>query len=555
MEKISPAPAPEFHPESGIAMFVVMVVIAVLAVLVSQLTVTTKVEERIAISRRQQVEVELSFQAVARIVMNKIYEDWVEDKEAGLEGDDGTGGAGAPAGPGSGTRGGAGGLGGGSGDDDEDAQSGTPSGEFDFRHDDWRHRFTESLNEVEVEIEIVDGESCIDLNHLFWYVTIPDDPQNPGDSLENALPDDDSSTEGTSSLTSTTAGTDPLAGDDPTEQEDLPEFEFPSEERIEKTVIMLAKLVEAVIDTNQLNGYDYYEVPNPDTVADAIVNWVLQRFEDEETRQIWSLQGIEQLDVISYELMHGPALPEDELEELEEEELYADDEFYSGFDEFGAGIYEGFEENEDATGLIPIPEPLGLSDVLTCFSSGRINLNTARREVLIALLVNVSDFEAAWEIANEIDVHLNTYLDAQTDDSSPGTSAPSPGGTSQDAENALSQFGIDSSVLGGSAGSSGAGGDESGLDEEEEQVDFNVFTDFPQVIAVNEEWNSNDILIDDQRIADHLQTDLQPVSTFKSRYFTARLKGVKEKQELEGELVLVRYNDRIQVLSWKSLSK
>jgi len=67
----------------------------------------------------------------------------------------------------------------------------------------------------------------------------------------------------------------------------------------------------------------------------------------------------------------------------------------------------GFELFDE--GVSAVPTPIGLRHVLTANSSGKINLNTARPEVLMALLRSFEDFDEAKEIAWMIYDHgINT---------------------------------------------------------------------------------------------------------------------------------------------------
>ena len=67
------------------ALFVVMVVVVVLAVVVFQLAYSTKVEERIARNRQGLFELSITLPAAARSVMLKIQSDWEESQGGGLE--------------------------------------------------------------------------------------------------------------------------------------------------------------------------------------------------------------------------------------------------------------------------------------------------------------------------------------------------------------------------------------------------------------------------------------------------------------------------------------
>ncbi|MEM7262901.1 MAG: hypothetical protein AAF488_12990, partial [Planctomycetota bacterium] len=330
-------PRPIDDPESGLALFVVLVVVMVLSVLVTQLSITTKIEERISEQHQGFLESSYSLQSIARRIASLIHEDWTADLEEVMGGDEEGGDmAGLGADPTAGA---------GQGAASQGAASNTP---LDTMHEDWRHRQAEPLNEWQIEYRIVDGESRLSLQHIFWYVQIEDDPQNPKESdktlwqaaLRSSDPDADP--EESTEADVVAAVTDSDAPPEEAPPEIIQEFQLPSEERIEKTTYMLARLVEAIVLYNADYGFPYFDPPSPDAAAEAIVEWTLERMRDESTRRIRSLEPLKDLEDVGWELFNGPPIPEGE--EDEENADFADfgiDGLDGEFGRMGAGFGDG----------------------------------------------------------------------------------------------------------------------------------------------------------------------------------------------------------------------
>ncbi len=496
--------------EEGIALFVVLVVVIVLTVLVTQLAVTTKIEERISLQHQGFLESTYSLQSVARRLASLLLEDWTADIE-------GSGGEEDPMA--GGDPGGVGGLGG-AGGDQQPTESADP---IDSRHEDWRHLQEEPLNEWQIEYQINDGESRISLQHIFWYSTIEDDGQNPTPEFKTlwmaAMLSPDPDDEEDDPLDETTPATPPGDGETADDEEPaiIREFQIPSEERIEKTKVMVSRLVEGIIDYNSAHDFTYFDTPSPDAAAEAICEWAIERMRDESSRRIRRLEPLKDLPDIGWELFNGPADPQAEADEEDAEELGAG--FGGSLDEFDDfGTIPGYEDLDD--GVEEIPRPLGLRHVLTPYSTGRINLNTARPEVIAALLIDIDDYEVAYDIAQAIDFRLNSYIVDEEAEEDETTSS----------------------------------------DEETVQEEFNTFTVIDDLKAIDDDdddidWEEQTGTYDgdEKKIWDMILAGLRPVAIYKSTYFTAHLTGTREDQTVEGELVVARDEHKIKVLSWREI--
>ena len=483
------------------ALFIVLILVLVMTVVISQLSFTTKIEERISASRLGFTELSYSLQASARGALLALHEDYALDIGTEAEAEDqmddlAQSGGGTAGGGNQGGGPGGGGASGGGGAGAEDDSS-----PVDPRHDDWAYPITDSLNNTETDCRIIDGESCFDLNFLFEYVRVPEEEEEDGllgeeDEDLDEDPEDNTSAE--------------------PDEEDLlleeDEWMSPSPERVEATEAMLAMLIEAIVDYNNEFGFDYEDIPDPDVAARAISTFVLDRQMEEETRQIRSIGILRDVPEISWELFNGPHDPA----ELEGDE---EDLFETLFNELSpissdALAAAGFEVFED--GVESIPRPLGLRHVMTSHSTGKINLNTARPEVYIALMQSFEDYDEAKDVARQIEAWLNTY---------------SSGGDEAD----QSDEGIFSED-----------------DPEAPQVvEFNSFRAIQELGNVNEEWVED--ASQDESVFALLKLDLERVAVFKSSFFTANIKGTREDRQLSGRMVVARKDRKVLVLYWQEV--
>lgn len=512
--------------DSGMALFIVLVLVLVLTVVITQMVFVTQVEKRISQNRQGFVQLNYALQASSRLVMQKVTEDLMEDlgllEELDLEGGDTLGQV--PAGnPGSDPNAGPGGADSDSNDEDEGRSSSDDA--VDTRHDVWAYPIQDTVNDIQVTGDIVDGESCIDLNHIFELVLFEEEEET---GAEGDIPDLGG------------IGVPAESGFDPGSVSLDPENSFPSgsgfleeefvlpeQEQVDDAEYMLQRLMEAVIDYNQENGFNYEDTPDPTDAAAAIVGYVFQRVSDEKTRRIRSLDSILQLEEISLEFFEGPVDPmAAELEESAERDGQ-DSGMASGLGGLGLGDLPGigsldFLEQSGYSLLDEMVEgpvtPLGLRHVLTANSSGKINLNTARPEVIIALIPSFEDFQEAKEIAWQIYQRGDTYRELTEEEEAAAAEMPL------------------------------------GEDEEDAAQDFEHFTNINQLSQINEDWNSSEVG-GEPSITELLKEDLEKNVVFKSQYFTANLKGTKENQTLSGKLVCARRDRHVVVLSWRELKR
>ena len=490
-------------PEGGIALFVVLILVLVLTVVITQLIFVTKIEERISRNRQGRTALSYALQASGRQVLLNLTSDLMEDlgyladsEEEDLDGM-GTGGEGVDTQlPGGLTIQGSGGGGGeGSGRSEDDP--------VDTHHDLWARPIQDSINGVQIVGMVVDGESCIDLNHIFSLAALPEDEESELDALADAA-----------------AGN---AAIDGLLQETglLEEFVPPEQEVVEEAQVILERLIEAVIDYNTENGFDYIGTPDPRDTAEAIVSLVHQRVLDENLRRIRSLDTIRQLEEVTWELFYGPIDPAT----LEEDDEF-DQEDSGGMMEDLQALTPGSFDDLEASGfelldggVDQIPTPIGLQHVMTANSSGKININTARPEVLIAMLRSFEDFDEAKEIAWQIRDHCNSYQQ-EIDEV-----------TGEIIDDLLSEFGVD----------------------EEEIQQFEYFTSFDQLKQVDEAWE--DTSGSEGSIFELLQQDLEDHVVYSSNFFTTTIEGTSEDRSLSGRMVCARKGQHVVVISWKEVRR
>ncbi len=526
------------------ALFIVLVVALILILVTGAIVYSTRIEKRIAESRTGQVELELALTSAGSASLMKILEDWRDDQDQGTT-DAASGGGSNTSTTATSTSGSTGTTTtSGSSTAGTDMLSGGTTSGLDSRHERWAHEYTEELNGVTVEVHIRDGEARLDLNHLFEYAVpiaagdsgdtppSPEENSNPtGGGAQNPPP-----TGGSGGETDQDGDGDP-AGDEEEGEDEEEEWQPPTAEQEEAAREMLSRAIEAVIAYNQDHDFPYDNTPNPAAAADAIVRYLLDRYRLEETRRIHDVDALRKLPEVTWELFDGPRDPKEaerEGEDIDEEDAESGSERSStpdllneifgdlGFD------FSGYEEVED--GLEEIPQPLGLRDLLTAHSSGRLNLNTARPELVVGLLLSFDDFDVALDLAYE----MQDYLDSKQSD-----------------EDEEEDEGSEGDPASGGSGSSGA----TETEEEEETQEFNVFATLDDLAKVNEEWEA-ELPNQEETILARLKRDLAKVG-FRSEYFTTRLRGKHKGQEQAAEQVLHRdtRHDKIRVLAWKLLPR
>ncbi|MDC3251926.1 hypothetical protein OAU96_03365 [Planctomycetota bacterium] len=498
--------------DSGMALFIVLVLVLVLTVVITQMVFVTQVEKRISQNRQGFTQLTYSLQAASRKVVQNVSEDLMEDlgllEEEILEDEfDSDLDTSNPEEPGTGTpTGNSGGRAG------VEAGSSQDEKEVDTRHDTWAYAIQDNINEVNVTGEVIDGESCIDLNHIFELV-IEEEEESAADAADGI----DLSNLGQAGavIDQTINGVGDL-------DSELEEFVIPDQEVVDAAQEMMIRLIEAVVDYNQENGFEYAETPDATGAAESIVTFVYQRVSEESTRRIHSLDALLEIEDVSLELLEGPTDPI-ALAEAEDAAAANQDGFSSGMTGGmdleslpGLGSLDFLEQSGYSLldDMVEAPiAPIGLRHVLTANSSGKINLNTARPEVIISLLSSFEDFEEAKDIAWQIFQQGDTFKEESEEDADAFASE----------------------------------------EEEDAAQEFEHFTNINQLGQVNEEWSES--TPGEDSILEMLKSDLESKVVFSSKYFTATLKGTKDNRTLSGRLVCARRDRHVIVLSWRELQR
>jgi len=403
------------------------------------------------------------------------------------------------------------------------------------------------------------------------------------------------------------------------DEAELTEWTPPTEEQRMATVDMLARAIEVVISLNEDNfGADIYEDRYvSEQVAEEIVNWVIERRSDPVQNRIYHVSELLNLDYVTPELYYGPTLvvPEDGLEtfdgmflvqrddygdlvaefqyderylsdrEMEREQLASLQEEYGAFMDFPAlggldasALTRGMSSppqvvNEDGSEeVLDAPLPLGLEDIFTTFSTGKININTAPIPVLYALLPSLSDGAEgdANHVATMVDAYRQRMQDYVEDDGS-GIDTNVATSTTKNLGQPRRQlppeedefyddgFGMDAMLDGGLEGESAY-----------QDLETNYFTNLQQIELIDgSDEGPADLLRSDQGIdrvsaeddslLQRVINDYSKVMVFGSTYFTVELKAKAEGSPLikSGLLVVKRDPDKkiMEVILWKELQK
>lgn len=114
--------------------------------------------------------------------------------------------------------------------------------------------------------------------------------------------------------------------------------------------------------------------------------------------EMLSLGELKQIEGWNSELLHGPVRKSDEPLEFGGQEEEEDEEYRGWHHLSGEERFEHMRESVEAADTRSRdPNPIGILPFLTIYTEGRININTASRELLLAL-----DEELTWEVVEEI---------------------------------------------------------------------------------------------------------------------------------------------------------
>jgi len=400
-------------------------------------------------------------------------------------------------------------------------------------------------------------------------------------------------------------------------------FVMPVPERIEATRTMVERAVEGMFSVNELNGFLFPSgiKYSASEIASSIIQYVLERRQQPFQNRIYLVTELLNIPGITPEVFYGPipfvpegeefdtgtgfVLRRDDFGELMPEYLYGTDDAQLreeenlrlrelesqlgqfadlaefGFDPMKANpLTRGMSEqviDMDQDGneyVLEKPFPIGLRDLFTTWSSGKINLNTAPYPVIYGLLVSLSIDEANL-VALDIKDYRNRFqqeaeeegvekVGGSDEKSSPDLGQPKR--QKKDETKASSKDAMASSSLGSLAGMDPAALDELAAYED---VETNYFTSLEQLELVDgTEGDASDRLRKDEaveRVDVEQDTLLRRVQhdlggcVFGSSYFNAELRA-KPKQGgavKVGHLSVRRDTKRkmVEVLMWKNFQK
>ena len=461
------------------ALFVTLVVVLILYVLVYQLWHSALLESRIAGNQGGYMKSQMALQSVIGYVVAMIQDDLVQDVGGegvdaalteGMEGTDA-----AKAGDTRAARGEQEAAAATGGIEEVGATATAPGagGLYDYRNESLFRPRVQQINDVSVKIEVRDGESRINLNKLYGYVNLWVRKESEIEQVgEDGGGDAKSKDDKKATTTKERAEEEKKAEDrDKLEEilgpgaealdEEEEEWEEPDEEERDAARRMLADLIIHMVESNIENGFEYDQLYDADQLGELIEDYVFQRKAGDIQNFLFTPMELLQIDAITYELFHGPLPPELKdtgIAVQPGEEGYRRDEFGDVVYDFGflgedmpgmggmsgmggmgdlGGLdalreelmgYGGFNpgvnsmagppvpDNEEGTGIVPPPEPVGLKHLLCTFSSGKININTAPMEVILALLQGGGepdnwDPDEKLEIGLAIIEHLNGYTE------------------------------------------------------------------------------------------------------------------------------------------------
>jgi hypothetical protein len=384
-----------------------------------------------------------------------------------------------------------------------------------------------------------------------------------------------------------------------------------------------------VFSINEGNGYRYEAQYSPDRLADDIVQYLLERRQAPINNRLLLVSELLNVPGLTPEIFYGPmlaipageALPvgdgftlrRDEYGDLVAEYAYSDydqaaqeqsrqelqqlQEQFGRFMDFpGLGL-DRLQQNALTRGMseppvgvdeegneyiVEPPLPLGLEDIFTTFSTGKININTASVPVLFALLSSLTDEEANL-VALDIRDYRNRFQEELPDEEgvetveeskNPDLGQPKRRSQRDKEKEAAASGSVDAGTLPGAAGASGLPGLDAlgmeGMESTYQNLETNYFTNLKQLELIDgTEGGPGDLLRSDEgveRVSDEQDTllrrverDLEKVAVFGSTYFNVELKGKPEKgRNVKTGYVTVRRDPQkgmIEILMWKELEK
>jgi len=398
------------------------------------------------------------------------------------------------------------------------------------------------------------------------------------------------------------------------------EFELPDELRVQATRDMVERAILMMFSVNENEyGYRYSVRYNAREIAMAIVDYVLDRRSSPAQNRIYVLTELLNVPGVTREVFYGPT---PELKEGEDFNVG------SGFvlrrDEFGDVVPQYVEEYQDPAleeqkrlledfqrqfgqfkdfpGLgrlksnaltrgmseapvamddygyeytVEVPRAIGLKDIFTTYSTGKININTASVPVLFGLLLSLTEDEA-----NNVVLDLRDYRNRFQEEVEQegvrrvgtGKETPDLGQPKRVAKDKKDSTGKD--ATGKAAADSSSSLDATSLDDmglsTYQDLETNYFTRLDQLELIDgTDGDPMDRLRRDEGVERvdaqedtlfrRVVNDLEKVAVFGSTYFNAELKAkTKEGATAKAGSLTVRRDPtkkRIEILMWKNLQK
>jgi type II secretory pathway component PulK len=404
---------------------------------------------------------------------------------------------------------------------------------------------------------------------------------------------------------------------------EIEEFVPPGPEQLELTRQMVERALWFMFSVNENEyGHRYSQKYSASQLAPAIVDYVLERRRAPYQNRIYLTSELLNVPGVTPEVYYGPTplvkdgdeiqrgegflMVKDEFGDVVPQYLYGPDaevlaeerkaleELQSQLGRFadlsGMGLgrlqsnplTRGMSElptNVDENGreyVVERPVAIGLKDIFTTYSTGKINLNTAPVPVLYALLLSLSEEEANM-VALDIRDYRNRYQEETEEDGvsrvADAKQTPDLGQPRQppkDKEKKTTKETKDAATAAGAT----PGTDPSlldSLDSSYQDMETNYFTELRQLELIDgTDGGPNDRLRQDEGVAsvgetkrdslfDRVERDLEKVVVFGSTYFNAELKGKpKEGKALKTGYLTVRRDAKkrvVEVLMWKNLQK
>ncbi len=413
------------------------------------------------------------------------------------------------------------------------------------------------------------------------------------------------------------------------DEAELTEFVEPTEQQEEATILMLGRAIEVILSLNEDRDFFYRDNYTSDRLARDIVDYVIARRTSIDQNRIYHTTELLNVPSITRELFYGPGpeeLPEEGLETaagflLQKDEfgdlsatyIYDSDQEFLREQEADAlsGLMEAFPGglppeliqahgqefpgigglnansltrgmtgpaqafDEEGYEYIEQPEvPIGLQDLFTTFSSGKININTASVPILYALLPSLREGndEEAENVALLINDYRFEYQEYEEEEAGAGVE-----GAEQAVLKDLGQpkrpLPPEEEELGAELDlNSMVGVDQMGLDGTGStpmaDVETNYFTNLEQIELVDgtagdaDDLLTSDVGVDrvdaeDDPLLQRVLNDYRNVMCFAGTYFTIELKAKTQTSPLvKSGIMIIKRNVQeklMEVVLWKEL--